>query len=84
MATRNPAGGYVEVGSLSVYPIIHNVLAPSQVVGLGISEPSTVFPTGKSSDHVGNSSLIHTMTCMLNPYTVVGVICDFLRLLLML
>ena len=25
-----------------VYPIIYRVLAPSQVVGLGISEPSTV------------------------------------------
>ena len=27
---------------LVVYHIIYNVLAPSQVVGLGISEPSTV------------------------------------------
>ena len=27
---------------LVVYPIIYRVLAPSQVVGLGISEPSTV------------------------------------------
>ena len=30
------------VGWLVVYPIIYEGLAPSQVVGLGISEPSTV------------------------------------------
>ncbi len=36
----NPVNSPVEVGSWN--PIIHKVLAPSQVVGNGISEPSTV------------------------------------------
>ena len=31
---------------LVIYPIIYKVLAPSQVVGLGISEPSTVSHDG--------------------------------------
>ena len=42
MATRNPVNSPVEVDSLSVYPGIYRVLAPSQVVGNRISEPSTV------------------------------------------
>ena len=39
---------------LIVYPIIYKVLPPSQVVGLGISEPSTVvskFHRRASPDH---------------------------------
>ena len=42
MVGRNPANSPVEVGRLST--IIYRVLAPSQVVGNGISEPSTVAP----------------------------------------
>ena len=37
MATRNPASSPVQVGSWN--PIIYKVLAPSHMVGLGISEP---------------------------------------------
>ena len=37
---RNPAP--VDIVNVCKYPIIYRVLAPSQVVGLGIFEPSTV------------------------------------------
>jgi len=37
---RNPAP--VDIVNICKYPIIYRVLAPSQVVGLGIFEPSTV------------------------------------------
>ena len=46
MATRNPAETPVEVGSLSHCYKVYKALAPSQVVGNGISEASTVFPGG--------------------------------------
>ena len=39
---KNPANQL----RLVVYPIIYNVLAPSQVVGDGIFEPSTVYSQG--------------------------------------
>ena len=40
MATRNPANSPVEVGCCN--PIFYRVLYIQTVVGLGISEPSTV------------------------------------------
>ena len=48
MSTRNPINSPGEVGSLSHY--LHRVLAPSQVVGKGISEPSTVWFSSKGRD----------------------------------
>ena len=46
-------------------PIIYRVFAPSQVVGLGISEPSTVSPTANwvvpASPHRSNESSISSM-----------------------
>ena len=48
---------------LVVYPIIYKVLAPSQVVGLGISEPSTKAPLICHNINPHIAKLVSEMGC---------------------
>ena len=43
-ASKTVDGSEIRLAKLVAYPMIYKVLAPSQVVGLGISEASTVTP----------------------------------------
>ena len=64
MATRNPGKNSPVEGlvvEIPLYIINYRVLAPSQVVGLGISEPSTVWQQSFSQKRVWKKLLLQTV-----------------------